>query len=78
MLKMLDPKVIMLQAQFLNRKKKKDVWRNSRGHPKTNRYNRPKPKNIPLKEMELAPVKRSSRLLQKSKKDDIQVLIIHL
>ena len=39
---------------------------NRRGESKTSRYNRPKPKDIPIKEMELVATRRSSRLLKKN------------
>ena len=39
---------------------------NRRGESKTSRYNRPKPKDIPIKEMELVATRRSSRLLKKT------------
>ena len=40
---------------------------NSRGEPKTSRYNRPKPQEISLKTMELVPLRRSGRLSQQRK-----------
>ena len=55
------------------------IRRNSKGEAKTSRYHRPKPKDIPLKEMQLVATRRSSRISQKSKDNKISdVSLIHI
>ena len=43
------------------------IRRNSKGEAKTSRYHHPKPKDIPLKEMQLVATRRNSRISQQSK-----------
>ena len=55
------------------------IRRNSKGEAKTSRYHRPKPKDIPLKEMQLVATRRSSRISQQSKDNKISdVSLIHI
>ena len=57
------------------------IRRNSKGEAKTSRYHRPKPKDIPLKEMQLVATRRSSRISQISKDNkvsDVSLINIYL
>ena len=57
------------------------IRRNSKGEAKTSRYHRPKPKDIPLKEMQLVATRRSSRISQLSKDNkvsDVSLINIYL
>ena len=45
------------------------IHRNSRGEAKTSWYNRPSSRDMSLKDMELAPTRRSSRISQQTKEN---------